>query len=613
MDRLTATNRLNDGGRMIVENPQASELYAPLTNSIIPQSSMGAVTYSRATIATVTDNDWIIRNCLSGEARFLGARRVRNIATFSEDAGNAAWTKSRATITSNSVIDPDGKLVGDTLVWDGTGISYFFRSIAFEIGNKYRVSICFKAADISTVSITSFTQAGACSFDLAGGTAGTPTGIGSAASIQALANGWYRCSVLFTASSTGNTNMWFGSANYLWNICYVVRMQVEDVTGQSIQTVGDYVSTSVLTTAPFHGSNVDGVKCFNTTLSWATISPSTLKGYLYEASKTNLIVQSNNFAVTWTKNVPQTVITSAASVWPDGGLSMTKLSPGATPALQSMVATATVTAAIHTFSVYAKAGENTILQLLTQWTVSAWYCNFNLATGTVGSSSLWTGVMESMWNGIYRCTAITDTLVAGAGWFHISQVPTPITGRAGNIDGDGVSGLYVYGAQLELWDFPSSYIPTTTVAVARNIDVLSYNSANAVGSRGAAYIEASLILPWNTVSAAASRFALSRGANGRMFYVGSTINNINNFDWTTVLASNPWTSMNGNVVKMASSWSGSTKGIYYGSTVPKTSAFDGTMGTGNIDVGSSWNGTVRNLRIWKTPPTVAELTSITTL
>jgi len=71
--------------------------------------------------------------------------------------------------------------------------------------------------------------------------------------------------------------------------------------------------------------------------------------------------------------------------------------------------------------------------------------------------------------------------------------------------------------------------------------------------------------------------------------------------------------MNGNVVKMASSWSGSTKGIYYATSVPKTSAFDGTMGTGNIDIGVSWNGTVRNLRIWKTPPTVAELTSITTL
>lgn len=57
MDRLTATNRLNIGSRMIVENPQAADLDAPLTNSIIPQRGMGAVTYSRATIATVTDND----------------------------------------------------------------------------------------------------------------------------------------------------------------------------------------------------------------------------------------------------------------------------------------------------------------------------------------------------------------------------------------------------------------------------------------------------------------------------------------------------------------------------------------------------------------------------
>ena len=57
MDRLTATNRLNDGGRLLVENPQAAELYAPLTHSIIPQRSMGAVSYTRATIATVTDHE----------------------------------------------------------------------------------------------------------------------------------------------------------------------------------------------------------------------------------------------------------------------------------------------------------------------------------------------------------------------------------------------------------------------------------------------------------------------------------------------------------------------------------------------------------------------------
>ena len=37
MNRLTATNRLNDGGRHIVENPQAADLDIPLTNSIIPR------------------------------------------------------------------------------------------------------------------------------------------------------------------------------------------------------------------------------------------------------------------------------------------------------------------------------------------------------------------------------------------------------------------------------------------------------------------------------------------------------------------------------------------------------------------------------------------------
>ena len=57
MNRLTATNRLNDGGRHIVENPQAADLSVDLTNSIIPQRGIGAVTYTRATIATVTDNE----------------------------------------------------------------------------------------------------------------------------------------------------------------------------------------------------------------------------------------------------------------------------------------------------------------------------------------------------------------------------------------------------------------------------------------------------------------------------------------------------------------------------------------------------------------------------
>ena len=57
MNRLTATNRLNDGGRHVIENPQAADLSVDLTNSIIPRQWVGSVTYTRASIATITDRE----------------------------------------------------------------------------------------------------------------------------------------------------------------------------------------------------------------------------------------------------------------------------------------------------------------------------------------------------------------------------------------------------------------------------------------------------------------------------------------------------------------------------------------------------------------------------
>lgn len=56
-------------------------------------------------------------------------------------------------------------------------------------------------------------------------------------------------------------------------------LQIEDITGQSVQTPAEYVSTNVLTGAPFHGAMVDGVKYFDTDISGTQLSPD---GYLAE-------------------------------------------------------------------------------------------------------------------------------------------------------------------------------------------------------------------------------------------------------------------------------------------------------------------------------------------
>ena len=62
----------------------------------------------------------------------------------------------------------------------------------------------------------------------------------------------------------------------------ICRMQLEDVTGQSVQTPSEYVSTNVLNSTPYHGANVDGVKYFDTDINGIAIPENTLKGFLCE-------------------------------------------------------------------------------------------------------------------------------------------------------------------------------------------------------------------------------------------------------------------------------------------------------------------------------------------
>ena len=74
----------------------ATTFYAPLKTCINAWTPTGNLnpTYTRATAAYVQDHEGVMRQVLAGEARFLGARRVRNYFNKSQDfsAGAGAWT-----------------------------------------------------------------------------------------------------------------------------------------------------------------------------------------------------------------------------------------------------------------------------------------------------------------------------------------------------------------------------------------------------------------------------------------------------------------------------------------------------------------------------------------
>jgi hypothetical protein len=194
-------------------------------------------------------------------------------------------------------------------------------------------------------------------------------------------------------------------------------------------------------------------------------------GLLVEEARTNITRRSQELDnAVWTK-VGATISADAATA-PDGTLTADKIIEAAdTSAHNAYQQTASLlTAAVYTQSFYLKAAERSwaYVRLAIAAGQGAW---FNLATGAVGTvQSGITASIEPLTDGYYRCSV--SILCTAASWFPSVQPAT-----ADNVSsylGDGSSGIYVWGAQLELGAFPTSYILTTASSATRAADVITF-------------------------------------------------------------------------------------------------------------------------------------------
>ncbi|TXH51575.1 MAG: hypothetical protein E6Q97_18140, partial [Desulfurellales bacterium] len=258
-----------------------AEFQADLTHSLVLDAGTGSPTFTRATTGTIQDNEGILRTAIAGEARFTGARRVRNLLSYTEEIENAYWTKIAdagsvtPVVTDNYGEAPDGTITASRIQCDyGTGIYSSVRgtppasttplnSSWIKSNTGSNQTVCIALNTVETFVATTEWQ--------------------RYESLNVYAGGEFDV----VASRNGISDKVID--------VLVWHPQQEDITGRTDQTTpSEYVSVGVLS-APYHGAGVDGVKYFDTDLSGNPIAASTLKGYLAEPAATNLCLQSNAF------------------------------------------------------------------------------------------------------------------------------------------------------------------------------------------------------------------------------------------------------------------------------------------------------------------------------
>jgi len=265
----------------------------------------------------------------------------------------------------------------------------------------------------------------------------------------------------------------------------------ETNVGLVSKTFGDIITFTRASTVATYFNAAGVLTTASTNIPRFDYNPSTLaaQGLLIEESRTNLVLQSEDFATTWTVAGTATITTNQLTS-PAGTLTADLLTtPSLGPNRVQQLGTAVVSTT-YAASVFVKVGTINGLNFrlfFSGGTSVDTYADF------IFSSATFSGV-----NG----AGVFSAQNCGNGWFRITCViesgnNTAWDMRIGGLIGTAQTGTtaYVWGAQFEAGAFPTSYIPTTTTALTRAVDVASVNTLSPWynATEGTLYAEGTLV------------------------------------------------------------------------------------------------------------------------
>ena len=332
---------------------------------------------------------------------------------------------------------------------------------------------------------------------------------------------------------------------------------------------------------------------------------------LVEPQAQNLYQQSEDFTnAYWSKT--NSSISGNQTTAPDNTLTADKLimNNGILPNAANQSGfnrTEVITSSAYRFSIFAKSAEFTGFRVREN-AVEGTFLDVNLSNGTITNGSVAQFINPSAQN-------------YGNGWYRISWTSPTITNlnkysiRVGST-GDGTSGIFIWGAQVETGSVATSYIPTTTASVTRNADDISRSAiSGCIGqTEGTIYAEVDI----RALSQARIFLNIVDSGDGfaSRIRLGITSGNVL-YGLVSAATKNANTATTG-IYKMALAYDSSGFVIYvngtsYGTNAQTTGGTKSVIGIGFNPAAADYaNDRIRSVALYTTRLTNAQLQALTT-
>ena len=399
--------------------------------SIKPTDGTGDFTFSRGSnlAATRVGADGLIE------------KGRENLFTQSNTFSSSDWNKTRSIVT------------GGQTGYDGSSDAWLFQAT----GNTPLLSM-IKPAGVTTLSIYAKSgNAGGILLRVSDGStypdfnfnldAGTTNSTSDEIDTSAtdVGNGWYRLSLTTNVASA--TYQFFVRNADGSDVTTGANIYIQDAQLEIGLAATDYIES---------GATTGKAGLLEDEPRFDYSGGATCPSLLLEPSRTNLIKYSEYLtgtAGTSTFNE----ITSPEGV--DNGLLFVENTATTTHGfLRSATIPTNPSAVDYTISIFAKKKEREYIQLtFFAEGVSTTSSGFNLINGTTSGDSA-THKIEDYGNGWYRCS-FTASILQSTGAYNFSRVGTGSDEFTFYYTGDGTSGVYFYGFQVEAGSYPTSYIP----------------------------------------------------------------------------------------------------------------------------------------------------------